>query len=157
MFMRWLVPFSLLLLTPAACSTGAFGGDTATTSAPVPLTIKTATKTLSFKVEVARTSEEQARGLMFRTSLPANGGMIFPMIPPRDASFWMKNTVISLDMIFIRTDGSIARIEPDTIPYSLTPVPSGEPIGAVLELAAGKAAALGIAEGDVVTWNDKSR
>jgi uncharacterized protein len=155
--MRWLVPLALLLLAPAACSTGAFGGDTVAPLEQVPLSIKTATKTLSFKVEVARTSEEQARGLMFRTALPEKGGMIFPMIPPRDASFWMKDTVMSLDMIFIRADGSIARIEPDTIPYSLTPVPSGEPVGAVLELAAGKTAALGIAEGDVVTWKDKAR
>jgi uncharacterized protein len=145
--MRWLVPLALLLLVPSACSTGALGSDNASALEQVPLSIKTATKTLSFKVEIARTSEEQARGLMFRTALPDKGGMIFPMIPPRDASFWMKNTA----------DGSIARIEPDTIPYSLTPVPSGEPVGAVLELAAGKTAALGIAEGDVVTWKGMAR
>ncbi len=155
--MRWLVPLALLLMVPAACSTGAFGGDTIAPLEQIPLSIKTATKTLTFKVEVARTSEEQARGLMFRTSLPEKGGMIFPMTPPRDASFWMKNTVMSLDMLFIRADGSIARIEPETIPYSLSPVPSGEPVGAVLELAAGKAAALGIAEGDIVKWTDKGR
>lgn len=92
---------------------------------------------------------------MFRESLPVDGGMIFPMKPPRIASFWMKNTVIPLDMIFIREDGTIARIAADTVPYSLEPVDSGEPVAAVLELAGGKAAALGIAEDDVVTWEDK--
>jgi uncharacterized protein len=65
----------------------------------------------------------------------------------------MKNTVIPLDMIFIRTDGSIARIAAETVPYSLTPVDSGEPVGAVLELAGGRAAQLGIAEGDHVIWD----
>src|SRR5690606_7146651 len=109
-------------------------------------------KKLQFRVEVARTQEEQARGLMFRTSLPEDGGMIFPFDPPRPAGFWMKNTVIPLDMIFIRADGSIARIAEQTVPYSLQSVDSGEPVAAVLELAGGKAAAMGIAEGDLVSW-----
>jgi uncharacterized membrane protein (UPF0127 family) len=81
--------------------------------------------------------------------------MIFPMEPPRSASFWMKNTVIPLDMIFIRPDGSIARIAAETVPYALDPVDSGEPVGAVLEIAGGRAAALGIAEDDVVTWKPR--
>lgn len=121
----------------------------------IPLTIKTAKAIHRFRVEVARTETEQARGLMFRESLPEDGGMIFPMSPPRFASFWMKNTVIPLDMIFIRSDGTIARIAAETVPYSLEPVDSGEPVAAVLELAGGKAAALGIAEDDIVTWEDK--
>lgn len=78
--------------------------------------------------------------------------MIFPMNPPRPASFWMKNTLIPLDMIFVRTDGSIARIAPETVPHSLEPVGSGEPVAAVLEIAGGDAAKLGIAEGDTVIW-----
>lgn len=91
---------------------------------------------------------------MFRTSLPPNGGMLFPLNPPREASFWMKNTVIPLDMIFIRQDGTIARIAAETVPYSLEFESSGEPVAAVLELAGGRAAALGIAEDDKVSWND---
>lgn len=118
----------------------------------LPLTIRTAAGTRAFRVEVARTMDEQAQGLMFRTSLPEDGGMLFPFDVVRPASFWMKNTVISLDLLFIRADGSIARIAADAVPYSLDPIVSGEPVTAVLELAGGKAAALGIKAGDHVSW-----
>jgi len=117
-----------------------------------PLTIETRNGARRFSVEVARTGEEQARGLMYRTSLPEDGGMIFPMDPPRPAAFWMKNTPLPLDIIFIRADGTIARIAARTTPYSLDLVESGEPVAAVLEIAGGKAAAAGIAEGDRVRW-----
>jgi uncharacterized membrane protein (UPF0127 family) len=120
-----------------------------------PLTIQDGAKTHKFHVEVARTSEEQARGLMFRTSLPADGGMIFPFAKPRIASFWMKNTLIPLDMIFIRADGSIDRIAENTIPETLDPVVSGGDVAAVLELAGGTAAKLGIDEDATVTWKDR--
>jgi uncharacterized protein len=121
----------------------------------VPLSIQSKSKLIRFQVEVARTGAEQSRGLMFRKSLPKNGGMIFPMSPQREVSFWMKNTVIPLDMIFIRADGSIARIAAETIPYSLEPVSSGEPVASVLEIAGGRAATLGISEDDVVRWQGK--
>lgn len=121
-------------------------------SALVPLTVRTAKGPVRYKVEVASTAQEQARGLMYRTSLPDHGGMIFPMAPPRFASFWMKNTYIPLDMIFIRADGTIARIAANTVPEDLTPVESGEPVAAVLEIVGGGAAANGIAEGDRVDW-----
>src|SRR3546814_5706222 len=83
-----------------------------------------------FDVEVARTDAEQDRGLMFRTSLPENGGMLFPFKKPRIGSFWMKNTLIPLDMIFIRADGSVDRIAENTIPESLEPVVSGGEVSA---------------------------
>ncbi len=119
----------------------------------VPLSITSpAGKTLHFKVEVARTADQQSRGLMFRESLAADKGMIFPMDPPRVASFWMKNTLIPLDMIFIRTDGTIAYIAHETTPMSLEPVSSGEPVSAVLELAGGQTGKQGINEGDSVKW-----
>jgi uncharacterized protein len=118
----------------------------------VPLTITSSGKIQKFRVEVARTEAEQARGLMFRDRLAPDGGMIFPMDPPRVASFWMKNTFIPLDMIFIRADGTIARIAAETVPYSLSPVSSGEPVAAVLEIAGGRAGALGISEDDKVDW-----
>jgi uncharacterized membrane protein (UPF0127 family) len=124
-------------------------------AATIPLTIREGGKTHKFNVEVARTSEEQARGLMFRTSLPADGGMIFPFAKPRIASFWMKNTLIPLDMIFIRADGSIDRIAENTIPETLDPVVSGGDVAAVLELAGGTAAKLGIDEDATVTWKDR--
>ncbi|RJF85631.1 DUF192 domain-containing protein [Sphingomonas cavernae] len=138
----------------AGCGTASNAVATAKTEeqALLPLRVKTAKGMVNFRVEVARTEEEQARGLMYRTSLPADGGMIFPFSPPRPASFWMKNTLIPLDMIFIRPDGSIARIAEETVPQSLEPVQSGEPVAAVFEIAGGRAAALGIAEGDHVSW-----
>jgi len=145
---------ALLLMLPAACQAGNPDVTKAASGlSVVPLSIRTAGgKTYSFKVEVARSESEQARGLMFRDKLAPNGGMIFPMNPPRPASFWMKNTVISLDLIFIRPDGVIARIAAEAVPYSLEPIDSGEPVSAVLELAGGRAAKLGISEGDKVRW-----
>jgi uncharacterized membrane protein (UPF0127 family) len=88
---------------------------------------------------------------MFRRALQPNEGMIFPYDPPATVSFWMKNTLIPLDIIFIRANGSIARIT-TARPLDLTPVPSGEPIGAVLEIRGGRAAELGIREGDMANW-----
>src|SRR4030095_16962813 len=96
----------------------------------VPLTIQSASGTHKFTVEVAETPEQQAQGLMNRQSLAPDRGMVFPRNPPGDASFWMKNTLIPLDMIFIRPDGTIARIAENTVPMSLDPVPSLEPVGA---------------------------
>jgi uncharacterized membrane protein (UPF0127 family) len=78
--------------------------------------------------------------------------MVFPMMPPRTASFWMKDTPLPLDILFIHTDGSIAAIFPNTTPYSREPVSAGVPVAGVLELRGGRAAELGIAEGDRVNW-----
>ncbi|GAA4712840.1 DUF192 domain-containing protein [Sphingomonas lutea] len=116
------------------------------------LTIQSGSRSHRFTVEVARTAEEQAQGLMFRESLADDRGMIFPFEPPREAGFWMKNTLIPLDMIFIRADGTIARIAANTVPHSLEPVQSGEPVAAVLEIRGGRSAELGIKEGDRVDW-----
>lgn len=118
----------------------------------VPLEIRTARGLLRYKVEVASTPQEQARGLMYRTSLPDKGGMIFPMKPARFASFWMKNTYIPLDLIFIRPDGTISSIAANAVPEDLTPIESSEPVAAVLEIVGGAAAANGIAAGDKVSW-----
>ena len=118
----------------------------------VPLRIRTSAGTHNFRIEVARTEEQQARGMMFREQVGPDEGMLFPFVPPRPASFWMKNTLIPLDMLFIRADGTIARIAAMTVPHSLEPVAVGEPVAAVLELGGGRAAALGIAEGDRASW-----
>jgi uncharacterized membrane protein (UPF0127 family) len=118
----------------------------------VPLTIQSASGTHRFTGEVAETPEQQAQGLMNRQSLGPDRGMIFPRNPPGDASFWMKNTLIPLDIIFIRADGTIARIAENTVPLSLDPVPSLEPVVAVLEIAGGRSAELGIKAGDKVSW-----
>ena len=121
-------------------------------AATLPLVIRTASGAHRFNVEVARTPAEQARGLMFRRSLPDDGGMLFPMEPPRTASFWMKDTLIPLDILFVHTDGSIAFMKAQAQPYDRTPVSAGVPVAAVLELRGGRAAELGISEGDRVNW-----
>ncbi|WP_447757468.1 DUF192 domain-containing protein [Sphingopyxis fribergensis] len=140
-----------LALPMAACSKDATEDAS---GAQGVATIAAAGTTHKFNIEVARTDEEQARGLMFRTSLPADGGMLFPFPKPKIASFWMKNTLIPLDMIFIRADGSIDRIAENTIPESLEPVVSGGEVSAVLELAGGTAARLGLDETAKITWKD---
>jgi uncharacterized membrane protein (UPF0127 family) len=154
---RLLGAIALATLAIAGCAPSAAGSSEsraadARAAPTVPLTITTARGTLHYRVEVARTEREQERGLMYRTSLPDHGGMIFPMEPPRPASFWMKNTYIPLDIVFIRPDGSIARIAANATPEDLTPIESGEPVADVLEIAGGAAAANGIAEGDKVHW-----
>lgn len=147
----------------AACSPGAGeASPAADQTAPavhaisglavVPLTVTSGKARHSFRVEVAGTSAEQAKGLMFRTALGPDEGMIFPMNPPRPASFWMRNTVISLDLIFVGPDGRITNIAANAVPYDETPLPSAGLVKAVLELNAGRAAQLGIVAGDRVEW-----
>jgi uncharacterized membrane protein (UPF0127 family) len=118
----------------------------------VNLTVQSAGKTHNFTVEIARTPQEQAQGLMHRQSLAPDRGMIFPYEPPQPVGFWMKNTLIPLDMIFIRADGTIGRIAENTVPMSLEMVPSVEPVVAVLEIAGGRSRELGIKAGDRVDW-----
>jgi uncharacterized membrane protein (UPF0127 family) len=119
----------------------------------VPLNITTAEgKTHHFTVEVARSPEEQAHGLMDRQSLAPDHGMIFPYEPAQAVAFWMKNTLIPLDMVFISPGGKILRVEANTVPLSLDPVGSGDVVEAVLEIPGGRAAELGIQAGDQVIW-----
>lgn len=120
--------------------------------AVVPLTITSGGKIHRFRVELAQTSKEQAKGLMFRTQLGPDEGMLFPRNPPSPARFWMKNTVIPLDLLFIAPDGRIANIAANAKPYDETGLPSAGPVKAVLELPGGRAAELGIAGGDRVEW-----
>jgi hypothetical protein len=117
----------------------------------VPLTITSATGVHRFNVDVAKTGHQQELGLMFVKHLAPNRGMIFPFSPPQEVSFWMENTLIPLDIVFIRQDHTIARIT-KAKPLDETLLPSGEPIVAVLEIAGGRAAQLGIAPGDKVSW-----
>jgi len=105
-----------------------------------------------FAVEVARSPAEQARGLMFRTHMGADEGMLFPRNPPGPASFWMKNTVLPLDIIFIGTDRRVLNVAANTVPYSEDSVSSRGTAAAVLELNAGRAAELGIGPGSQVSW-----
>jgi uncharacterized membrane protein (UPF0127 family) len=117
----------------------------------VPLTISSKNGTHQFTVQVAATPEQQERGLMFVTSLGDDQGMIFPFSPPAEQSFWMKNTLIPLDIIFIRANGTIGRITHAQV-LDPTPLPSGGPVIGVLEIRGGRADELGIKEGDKVSW-----
>ena len=125
--------FLSALLLLAACKSGADQPDnSAAAAAPaqvtlLPLAIKTATGDHRFAVEVASTPQAQARGLMFRKALDPDKGMLFPMAPPRTARFWMKDTLIALDILFIRTDGTIALVAANRQPYALEPVSAGVP------------------------------
>ncbi len=118
----------------------------------VPLTVTSDGKAHTFQVEVAKTEAEQAKGLMFRTELGPDEGMIFPKDPPERSAFWMRNTVIPLDIIFIGTDHRILNIAANAVPYDETPLPSTGITSGVLELAGGRAAELGIKPGDKVKW-----
>jgi uncharacterized protein len=113
-----------------------------------PLVIQTAKGRAAFTVEMATQWPQQEAGLMFRKSLAPNAGMLFDFGQEANQSFWMKNTLIPLDMLFIKADGTIVRIAANTTPLSQDPVPSYEPVRVVLEIAGGRAAALGIQPGD---------
>jgi len=167
-----------IALSLAACSPGAAGGKEASSAgvgdgvgdgvgagvqaAPtvhpvsglriIPLTVWHKGKLHAFRVEVAQSSYEQGRGMMFRTAMGPDEGMLFPMKPARAASFWMRNTVIPLDIIFIGTDGRISNIAANAVPYDETPLASKGLVIAVLELSGGRAAELGIGPGDKVQW-----
>jgi uncharacterized protein len=104
----------------------------------------------AFMVEMATTPKEQTVGLMFRPSVPPDGGMLFDWGAPRDSQMWMRNTLASLDMLFINADGTIRSIAENTVPESLAVIDSRGPVRATLELAAGTAARLNIRVGDKV-------
>ena len=106
----------------------------------------------TFNIQVAATAQEKATGLMFRTRLDDGEGMLFPYGAPRSLSMWMRNTYIPLDMLFIRPDGTIARIEERAEPLSDRVIQSGSAVSAVLEIAGGAASRLGIKPGDKVRY-----
>ena len=152
-------------LAISACSTQGAGAQSAATVQQeagvhpvsglevIPLTVTTASgQRHPFRVEVAATSEQQRQGLMFRTEMGPDEGMIFPFAQTRMASFWMRNTVIPLDIIFIGPDRKVLNIAENAVPYSLDSRASIAPAMAVLELNGGRAAELGIGPGATVEW-----
>ncbi len=114
------------------------------------LTIDTGEGEHVFSVEIADDGLERNIGMMFRTKLDADKGMLFDYPEETQAGFWMKNTYIPLDLIFIRADGSIANIAANATPLSLDPIPSDGPVRGVLEIRGGLSAQLGIEAGDMV-------
>jgi uncharacterized protein len=103
-----------------------------------------------FNVEMATTPDQQTVGLMFRPSVPAEGGMLFDWGIPHDSQMWMRNTIAPLDMVFINPDGTIRSLAENTVPQSLAVIDSRGPVRATLELAAGTTARLNIRVGDKV-------
>lgn len=145
--------FALLMAAPLmAASPDADAQTTAQPELPKePLSITTRDgKRHEFQVEMAVTPEQQRVGLMFRPSVPADGGMLFDWGAPQESGMWMRNTISSLDMLFINADGTIRRVAEDTVPGSLATVESRGPVRATLELAAGTAKRLDIRVGDKV-------
>ncbi len=141
--------FGLTFIAPCAV---------AADSAPEPinfgpretLTIVSADKQHEFNVEIADSSVERSRGLMFRDVIPVDEGMLFEFDKRQVASIWMKNTSVFLDILFVRADGRILKIEHSAKPYSLRSMTSEAPVMAVLELAGGQVNERGIVPGDVV-------
>ena len=123
---------------------------TARADALEPLTIATATGNHVFSVESATTPAARERGLMYRSFMPMDRGMLFEFDRDGPVSFWMKNTYIPLDMVFIGRNGKVTRVVDRAEPFSETPIPSGGPCAAVLELNGGVAAAIGLMVGDTV-------
>ena len=105
-----------------------------------------------FEVWIADTPPRQEQGLMFVRELPAAEGMLFPQPSPQVANFWMKNTYIPLDMVFVGADGRIAKIIANAHPFSLDVLSSDVPVIAVLEIRGGEAQELALGVGDRVSW-----
>lgn len=114
------------------------------------LVLKTSAGEHTIAIEIAETEEDKALGLMYRTSLAPLTGMLFPYPRAQELTMWMRNTYISLDMVFIRPDGIVHRVEARTEPLSERIIGSNGPVSAVLELVAGEAGRLGVKPGDVV-------
>ena len=137
-------PFLTALFLVASQFVGAVHAD--------PLTIKSQSSEYKFEVEIADDAEERAKGLMFRQSLAPNAGMLFIYPTVQDVAFWMKNTLIPLDMLFIAADGHIVRIEKQATPLSEASIPSGAPVKAVLEVNGGLTDELGVKQGDMISY-----
>ncbi len=111
-------------------------------------TLITASGPEVFNIEIANTSEERAQGLMFRQSLADDAGMLFDFGEEREVAFWMSNTFIPLDMIFIAADGEIKSIHENARPQDPTSIPSGFPVRFVLEIPGGRSREIGLVVGD---------
>ena len=140
MIQRPILAWVLMLLTAAAAFAADLPRDV--------VLVETSSSQYRFEVEVADDPTERSEGLMFRQSLADNAGMLFLYQDTRPVEFWMKNTPLSLDIVFVREDGTIARIAESTTPMSEDRIPSGEPVRAVLEVKAGTMRQLGVTAGD---------
>jgi len=141
-----------LALLLAGCGGAPNRGDGTTA-----VTVATASGEHVFHAAVARTEAEQSKGLKGRTVLAPDAGLLIAPYPPTGggpqvATLWMKDTAVPLDMVFVRADGSVAKVAANAVPMSETMISSGEPVAAILEIAGGRAAAVGLKPGDRVRW-----
>jgi len=156
--LRLLLTGLVLLAAPLALPAGSAAAAPACTGNPElkplrSLTVRTAKGEFRFLVEVADTDRERELGLMCRRSLAPDRGMLFDFVRERpDAAFWMRNTLIPLDIIYIRRDGVVRSIIRNARPLDETPRPAGGPILGVLELAGGRAAQIGLQPGDRIDF-----
>jgi uncharacterized membrane protein (UPF0127 family) len=144
-----------VLIALAGCGGGSTGNES--DEQMLVVTIQTANGPRNLTVEVADTVEEQTEGLMYRSQLSPDSGLLVAPYPPdggepKSVDFWTKNVPIPIDFIFIRADGTIARIAENAVPLSEERIPSGEPVAAILEINGGRSAELGISPGDTVSW-----
>jgi hypothetical protein len=139
-----------LFVVAVAMATLGFSPATRAENGLETLTIVTAAGEHAFQVEIAKDAATRAKGLMFRRFMPEDRGMLFEFEKNEPVSFWMKNTYISLDMIFIAPNGEVTRIAAHAEPLSEAIIPSGGPCIAVLEVNAGVAAKIGVTVGDQV-------
>ena len=143
----------LLLVGGAPTAAGTEAVATAqATLRQIPLRLVTTRRSHRLVVEVAASPREQQIGMMFRTVLPQGRGMLFPFATPRPLSFWMEKTVISLDLVFIGADRRVVSVSPRATPLSSALISSPGPAIAVLEIAAGEAARIGLQAGDRVEY-----
>lgn len=148
---QWLLPALLFLIVASALHRLTF-------AAGIPDDMEVSTLELvtrdgaehAFLVHVARSPEQRARGLMHVTEMDPRQGMLFDSGVEQKAGMWMRNTPLSLDMLFVRADGTISSIQRETEPFSRTPILSTEPVRAVLEVLGGTCERLGVEPGDTV-------
>ena len=114
------------------------------------LVLHSSTGDYSFNVEVVDTGETRAQGLMYRTELAEDAGMLFDFKQEREVSFWMRNTFIPLDMIFVGADGVVKNIHVNAVPHDVTSIPSGAPVQFVLEIPGGRSVEIGLKPGDTM-------
>ena len=139
------------MIRAAATALALFWGATLQAQcAPDRVDIRTDEGVASFRVELADSPAERSRGLMFRTDLPAETGMLFLYDRPQALSFWMRNTPLPLDMIFVRPDGVVAKVHANAVPFDETPIHGGRGLVAVLEINGGLAERQGIEAGSTM-------
>ncbi|MGO4915054.1 DUF192 domain-containing protein [Pseudogemmobacter sp. W21_MBD1_M6] len=138
--------FGFVVLCTLFCATSVGASDCALSR----VDIRGAGGLVRFNVEIADDAGERALGLMNRATMPKSSGMLFVYDRPQAVAFWMKNTLIPLDMIFAGPDGRVRRVHSNAVPHDLTPIDGGDGIFAVLEINGGLSGALGITEGAVI-------